>query len=122
MGSLAERTTALRESIERLSVDIRDSVGIAIGEAQGGADRLAETAAAVRPEIGWLRDATVEASERLAATGAEIEQQHERFSALLASVDGGVEDAQSKLAELASTLVKVEREAASAQRRDRAER
>ena len=40
-------------------------------------------------------------------------QQHERFAALLASVDSGVEDAQSKLAELASTLVQVEREAAS---------
>ncbi|MEP6983083.1 MAG: hypothetical protein ABI853_05500 [Sphingomicrobium sp.] len=113
IGSLAERTSALRESIERLSIDIRESVGTLIGEAQGGADRLAETAAAVRPEIGWMRDATVEASERLAATGAEIDQQRERFTALLSSVDGGVEDTQSKLAELASTLVKVEREAAT---------
>ena len=70
MGSLAERTMALRESMERLSIDIRDSVGTLIGEAQGGADRLAETAAAVRPDIGWLRDATIETSERLAATGS----------------------------------------------------
>src|SRR5206468_9291122 len=90
MSSLAERTAALRESIERLSTEIREGVGTQIGEAQGGADRLAETAAAVRPEIGWLRDATVETSERLAATGAEIDQQRERFSALLSSVDGGV--------------------------------
>ena len=111
IGSLAERTFALRESIERLSTDIRESVGTLIGEAQGGAERLAETAAAVRPEIGWLRDATVEADERLSATGAQIDQQRERLESLLASVDGGVEDAQSKLAELASTLVKVEREA-----------
>jgi hypothetical protein len=113
IGSLAERTATLRDNIERLSIDIRESVGTLIGEAQGGADRLAETAAAVRPDIGWLRDATVEASERLAATGSEIEQQRERFATLLSSVDGGVEDAQSKLAELASTLVKVEREAAA---------
>ncbi|MEA3081838.1 MAG: hypothetical protein QOD54_1506 [Sphingomonadales bacterium] len=113
IGSIAERTETLRESIERLSIDIRESVGTLIGEAQGGADRLAETAAAVRPELAWLRDATVETSERLAATGAEIDQQRERFAALLSSVDGGVEDAQSKLAELASTLVKVEREAAT---------
>ena len=111
IGSLAERTVTLRESIERLSVDIRESIGTLIGEAQGGAERLAETTAAVRPEIGWLRDATVETSERLAATGAEIDQQRERFAALLSSVDGGVEDAQSKLAELASTLAQVEREA-----------
>src|SRR4029079_6432825 len=46
-----------------------------------------------------------------AGTASEIDQQRERFAALLSSVDGGVEDAQSKLAELASTLVKVEREA-----------
>src|SRR4029079_5025999 len=111
IGSLAERTQALRDSIERLSIDIRESVGTLIGEAQGGADRLAETAAAVRPEIGWLRDATVETGERLAATSAEIEQQRERFAALLSSVDGGAEDAQSRRADLASTLVKFEREA-----------
>ena len=113
IDSLAERTASLRESIARLSTDIRESVGTLIGEAQGGADRLAETAAAVRPDIDWLRNASIEAGERLAATGAQIEQQRDRFSALLANVDGGVEDAQSKLAELASTLVKVEREAAT---------
>ncbi|MFL6720464.1 MAG: hypothetical protein ACJ8FT_01495 [Sphingomonas sp.] len=113
IGSLAERTAALRDSIERLGTEIREHVGTAIGEAQGGADRLVEVAAAARPEIGWLRDATLEASERLAATGVEIAGQNERFAALLANVDGGVEDAQSKLAELASTLVQVEREATS---------
>ena len=113
IGSLAERTATLRETIAQLATEIRDGVGTAIGEAQGGADRLAEVAAAARPEIGWLRDATVEASEKLATTSAEIAQQRERFTALLSSVDEGVEDAQSKLGELASTLVQVEREAAS---------
>jgi len=111
IGSLAERTASLRDSMERLSSEIRESVATSIGEAQGGADRLVETAAAIRPEIGWLRDATIETGERLAGTASEIDQQRERFAALLSSVDGGVEDAQSKLAELASTLVKVEREA-----------
>jgi hypothetical protein len=113
IGSLAERTATLRESIERLAVEIRQNVGTAIGEAQGSADRLVEVAAIARPEIGWLRDATVEASEKLSATGAEIAEQRERFSALLANVGTGVEDAQSKLAELASTLAQVEREATS---------
>jgi hypothetical protein len=113
IGSLAERTAALRDSIEGLAGDIRESVGIALGEAQGGADRLLESAAAVKPDIGWLRDATVEASDRLSATGAEIAEQRERFGALLASVDGGVEDAQAKLALLATTLAQVEREATS---------
>ncbi|HKP33500.1 MAG TPA: hypothetical protein VJT70_01805, partial [Sphingomicrobium sp.] len=113
IGSLAERTATLRESIATLAAEIREGVGTAIGEAQGSAERLAEVAAAAKPEIGWLRDATVETSEKLASTGAEIAQQRERFGALLASVDNGVEDAQSKLAQLASTLAQVEREAAS---------
>jgi len=113
IGSLVERTAGLRESIERLSAEIRENVGIAIGEAQGSADRLAEAATAAKPDVTWLRDATVEASNRLSATGAQIAEQRERFTALLSSVDDGVEDAQSKLAQLASTLVQVEREAAS---------
>jgi predicted nucleic acid-binding Zn-ribbon protein len=111
IGSLAERTASLRESMERLTAEIREGVGTALGEAQGGAARLAEAAASARPEIGWLRDATIEASDRLSATGGAIAEQHERFSALLASVDSGVEGAQSKLAELASMLAQVEREA-----------
>jgi len=113
IGSLAERTAALHASVEKLAAEIRDGVGIAIGEAQGGADRLAEAAANAKPEISWLRDATVEAGEKLSATGAEIAEQRERFAALLSSVDNGVEDAQSKLAQLASTLAQVEREATS---------
>jgi hypothetical protein len=113
IGSLAERTAVLRDSIERLASDIRENVGVAIGEAQGGADRLAEAAAAAKPDIGWLRDATSEASDKLSATAAQIAQQRERFTALLASVDNGVEDSQAKLAEFASTLVQVEREAQS---------
>ena len=113
IGSLAERTAALHTSIEKLAAEIRDGVGTAIGEAQGGADRLVDAAATAKPEISWLRDATIEASEKLSATSAEIAEQRERFAALLSSVDNGVDDAQSKLAQLASTLAQVEREAAS---------
>ena len=50
IGSIAERTAALRESIDRLTDEIRESVGTAIGEAQGGADRLAEAATACGPK------------------------------------------------------------------------
>jgi hypothetical protein len=113
IGTLAERTTTLRESIERLAAEIRDGVGTAIGEAQGGADRLVSSAGAIRPEIGWIREAALEASDRIAQTESQIAAQQDRFSALLASVDDGVGDAQSKLSELASTLVQVDREARS---------
>jgi uncharacterized phage infection (PIP) family protein YhgE len=113
IGSLAERTSSLRDSIERLATEIREGVGVAIGEAQGSADRLTEVAAAAKPHVGWLRDATGEASDKLAATALQIAEQRERFNSLLASLDSGVEDAQAKLANFASTLVQVEREANS---------
>jgi hypothetical protein len=113
IGSLAERTATLRDHIERLAVEVREGVGTALGEAQGGADRLVEAAAAAKPEIAWLRDATVEAGERLSATAAQITQQQDRFASLLANLDNGVDDAQAKLALLATTLAQVEREAAS---------
>jgi hypothetical protein len=116
IGSLAQRTGSLRTTIEELTTEIRESLGVAIGEAQGGADRLAEAATAAKPDIGWLRDATDEASQKLGATSVQIAQQRERFSELLASLDSGVEEAQSKLSDFASTLVQVEREAASLSR------
>ena len=113
IGSVADRTLALRESIDRLSDEIRDNVGTALGEAQGGADRLIEASASLRPEVVWIRDAAIEAGERLSATGADIANQQDRFAALLAGIDDGVGDAQSKLTELASMLAQVEREATS---------
>jgi hypothetical protein len=113
IGSLAERTEALRTSINRLAGEIRDGVGTMLGEAQGGADRLAASAGAIRPEVVWIRDAAIEAGERISAAGGQIAEQQDRFAALLASVDDGVGMAQSKLSELASVIVQVEREASS---------
>ena len=113
IGSISERTATLRESIDRLTDDIRDNLGTAIGEAQGGADRLSQAATTIGPEIGSIRDATVEAGERLAATSEAISEQHNRFAALLAAVDSGVGGAQSKLGDLAAMLADVEREATS---------
>jgi hypothetical protein len=112
LGSIAERTVSLHETINRLTDEIRDGLGAAIGEAQGSADRLAESAAVVAPEIGAIRDAALEAGERVALTGQTISEQQERFTSLVANVEQGVGDAQSRLSELASTLAQVEREAA----------
>lgn len=112
IGSIAERTASLHEAIDRLTDEIRDSLGTAIGEAHGGTERLVEAAALARPEINWIRDAAVEAGERLSVTGASIAEHQDRLAALLATVDDGVGSAQSKLTELASMLAQVEREAA----------
>jgi DNA repair exonuclease SbcCD ATPase subunit len=111
--SLAERTETLRESISRLAGEIRDGVGTMLGEAQGGADRLAASAGAIRPEMAWIRDAAAEASDRISTAGSQIGEQQDRFAALLASVDEGVGTAQSKLADLASVIAQAEREANS---------
>jgi ABC-type transporter Mla subunit MlaD len=113
IGALAERTGSLRETIERLSTDIREGVGTALGEAQGGADKLATAAEAMRPEISWIRDAAVEAGERLSSTGAQIAEEQDRLAALLAAVDDGVGDAESKLASLTSAIAEAQAEANS---------
>jgi hypothetical protein len=111
IGFIAQRTAAIRESIERLTTEIREGIGTAIGEAQGSADRLAEAAQAAKPEIGWMRDAAVEANERMSLAAGMVAEQEDRFAALLASIDDGVGDAQSRLAELASVIAQAGREA-----------
>jgi hypothetical protein len=111
IGFIAQRTAAIRESIERLTTEIREGIGAAIGEAQGGADRLIESAQVVKPEIDWMRDAAVEASERMSLAATMVAEQEDRFAALMASVEGGVGEAQSKIAELASVIAQAGREA-----------
>ncbi|GAA3888991.1 hypothetical protein GCM10022276_05130 [Sphingomonas limnosediminicola] len=113
IDSLSERTNGLRESIDRLVSEIRDGVGTAIGEAQDGTDRLVESASRIRPEIGWIREATVEASDRIASTEGQIVEQQNRLGEYLAAIDTGVDNAGAKLGELAAVMVQVEREAAN---------
>jgi hypothetical protein len=111
--SLAERTTGLRDSIGRLADEIRDGIGTAIGEAQGRADRLAEVAGAVKPELSWMRDAAVEASDRMSATATQVAEQQDRLASLLASVDEGVGTAHAKLETLTSAIAQAQAEATS---------
>jgi len=113
IGSLAERTAGLRESIGRLADEIRDGVGTAIGEAQGRADRLADVAGSVKPELGWMRDAVVEASDRMSATATQVAEQQDRLATLLASVDDGVGNAHAKLESLTSAIAQAQAEATS---------
>ena len=108
---LAERTTALREGIERLSADVREGLATGISEAESGAERLLGVAKAARPEIDWMRDAAIEASDRISASGAGIAEQQDRFSALLATLDDGVGEAEGKLAALTSALGEAQGEA-----------
>ena len=113
LGSLAERTGALREQIDRLVSEIRDGLGSAIGQAHGATDELSRAAIAAKPEVEWMRDAAVEASERLSGTASAVAEQQDRLSALLASVDDGVEQAGTKLAALSTALAGAQAEAAN---------
>ena len=113
LGALAERTATLREQIDHLVSDIREGVGTAIGEAQGAADQLNAATASVKPEVQWVREAAVEASERLTGTVAQVADQQDRLAALLASVDDGVGQAQSRLSELSTALGSAQAEAAN---------
>ena len=111
IGSLAERTAALRESIEWLGVEVRDQLGTALSEAEGRADRLVEATSSVKPEIGWVRDAAVEAGSRIDSVGETIAGHQDRFTALLAAVDGGVADSEAKLVALTAAIAQAQSEA-----------
>src|SRR3990170_7582967 len=109
---LANRTAALRQGIETLSVEVREGLAGALGEAESGANRLLAVTEAAKPEIAWMREASIEASERIAASGQGIDAQQDRFAALLASLDEGVDGASAKLATLTQAIGTAEDEAA----------
>ena len=113
IGSISERTASLRQTIGRIAEEIRESVGSALGEAQGGAERLATSAETMKPEIGWIRDAATEASERLSSSSQKITEEQDRLASLLAAVDDGVGSAKAKLADLSSSITEARAEAIS---------
>ena len=96
IDGLAERTSALRHSVEQLATEI--------GNAQEGTERVLSTAQAARPELEWAHQASIEAGTRLEAGAGAIEVQHDRLAALLAAVDTGVGGAEKRLAELAEAV------------------
>ncbi|MDQ3478421.1 MAG: hypothetical protein M3438_04600, partial [Pseudomonadota bacterium] len=112
IATLAERTEALRSGIEQLSVNVRDELGTAIGTALGQSEQLAQSTEALRPEIEWVRDAALEANERITASGEGIAVQQDRFAALLATLDDGVGTAEERLTTLSASISSAQTEAA----------
>jgi hypothetical protein len=98
--ALANRTAALRQGIDQLTAEIREGLSSSIGEAEAGAGRVLQVAEAAKPEIGWMRDAALEASSQIAASNAGIADQQDRFAALLATIDDGVGNSETRLAAL----------------------
>ena len=105
LDGLAEQAGAQDDVIGRLAVQT-ETVRVHI-------DRLAEVAQTLRPEIDWVRDAAVEASEKIGASGGHLADQQERLAALLATIDDGVGDAQSKLVALTASITQTQAEAAA---------
>ena len=111
VDGLANRTELLRSSVEQLSADVRSQLGSALGDAEAGTTRLIEASRVMRPEIEWMREASIEASERIAASAQGIGDQQDRFAALLASLDEGVVTAEQRLGALASAISATQNEA-----------
>ena len=109
--ALAVRTAALRQGIDQLTTEIREGLSSAIGDAESGAERVLKVAETARPEIGWMRDAAIEASAQISASGSGIAEQADRFAALLALVDDGVGTSETRLAALTSAMTEAQGEA-----------
>jgi len=111
LEALAARTTALRAGIDQLTSEIREGLSSAIGDAETGAERVLKVAETAKPEIGWMRDAAVEAAEQISASGAGVAEQADRFAALLALIDDGVGTSGTQLAALTAALTEAQGEA-----------
>ena len=121
MEALAERTAALRQSLDGLTAEIRGELASALGEAEGGA------AAPARRDRGGAAGDRMDARgggrgrrRRLASGAAAIEAQHDRLAALLAAVDNGVGGAERGSPNWPRRSARREAEAAPAVGRDRA--
>jgi hypothetical protein len=111
LARLAERTETLRAGLEQLSAVVRAQLSQSLDEAGGQADHLVQSARSIRPEIEWMRDAALEASERLGATGGAIAQQQDRLAALLGSLDEGLGNAEGRLVALSTAISGAQAEA-----------
>ncbi|MDP9085775.1 MAG: hypothetical protein M3N02_03290 [Pseudomonadota bacterium] len=101
---LAGRTEVLRQTVEMLTSDVREALGSALGDAEGSAGRLVAQAQIARPAVVAVRDAAIEASERLASGAGAVEAQHDRLADLLAAVDTGIGGAEKRLTELGAAI------------------
>jgi archaellum component FlaC len=109
--ALAERAEALQNHVGRLTNDVKDQLSIAIGDAEAGTERLIRSTERIRPELDWMRDAAVEASERIRSSASSIAEQQDRFATLLATLDEGVGTAGERIGTLAAAITEAQGEA-----------
>jgi len=115
LDGLTQRTNALRESVSALHSDLAERLVDALGSAESGAERLLSTVQTARPDIEWMHQSATDAADRIAATGANLGDHHERLTALLATMDTGVGAAEGRLAALRQTMADANEDAAKIQ-------
>lgn len=108
---LAERAAALQTYVGQLTSDVKEQLSHAIGDAEAGANRLIRATETIRPELDWMREAAIEASDRIRASATSIAEQQDRFTTLLATLDEGVGQAGERLTSLASSISEAQTEA-----------
>ena len=104
IDGLAQRTVLLREGVDQLGLVLQGEMSATLGEAEAGAARLLASAEAARPHVDSMRDAAVEAANRIEAGASNVDAQQDRLAALMTSVDLGVSQAEQRLAELSASI------------------
>jgi uncharacterized phage infection (PIP) family protein YhgE len=111
LEGLAERTQSLREGLDQLNETLAGQMSTNLGEAEAGASRLLASAEAARPNVEQMRDAAIEAANRIEAGASNVESQQERLATLMTSVDLGVSQAEQRLTELSAAIAAASDEA-----------
>ena len=111
LEGLAERTQRLREGLDQLNATLAGQMSTSLGEAEAGASRLLASAEAARPNVEQMRDAAIEAADRIESGASNVEAQQERLATLMTSVDLGVGQAEQRLTELSAAIASASDEA-----------
>jgi predicted nucleic acid-binding Zn-ribbon protein len=111
LDGLAERTARLRQGLDQLSQTLQGEMSVTLTEAEAGAARLLASAEAARPQVVGMRDAAIEAADRIEAGASNVDAQQERLAGLMTSVDLGVSRAEQRLAELSAAIATAGEEA-----------
>lgn len=115
LEALAARTSDLQQAMAALENDLAGRLGSAFGEAESRAERLLAAVQTVRPEVEWMREASAEASDRLALSADHVAQQQDGLAALLASLHDGVGGAEERLSSLRDAIARAQADAANIQ-------
>ena len=111
LDGIADRTQRLRDGLDQLGIALAGQMSATLSEAEAGAARLLASAEAARPHIEQMRDAAIEAENRIESGASNVETQQERLAALMTSVDLGVGQAEQRLTELSAAIAAASEEA-----------